>query len=138
MEKNSKPRWRLRHENYVTAVANLLEALAEIDTPAYTLLVRDGLIKRYEIAYELAWNLLKDYLDYEAVQGAVGSRSTIRLAINRGLVQNGNVWMDMVDSRNLAAHAYSGTIASDLVPTIRDRYFSELQKLADYFNTIET
>ena len=49
---------------------------------------------------ELAWNVLKDFLEYEGIGGLVGSRSTVREAFKRGLISDGQLWMDMVDQRN--------------------------------------
>ncbi|MCX8501366.1 MAG: hypothetical protein ORO03_06710 [Alphaproteobacteria bacterium] len=50
----SRARWRLRLVSFGAAVDNLTEALTESESTASPLLVRDAVIKRYEIAYELA------------------------------------------------------------------------------------
>ncbi|WFE68789.1 nucleotidyltransferase substrate binding protein [Thiomicrospira sp. R3] len=49
--------------------------------------------------HELAWKVMKDYLECEGHQGIIGSRSASRLAFNIGLVSDGQVWMDKVESR---------------------------------------
>jgi hypothetical protein len=43
----------------------------------------------------------------EGIQGLVGSRSTARKAFKRGLIRDGEVWMDMIAKRNLSSHTYN-------------------------------
>jgi nucleotidyltransferase substrate binding protein (TIGR01987 family) len=94
-------------------------------------LEQQGLIQGFEFTHELAWNVLKDYLEMEGIQGLVGARSTAREAFKRGLVRDGEVWMDMIEKRNLSSHTYNQTVADTLVIAIAERYvptFCELQQ----------
>ncbi|MFA7565609.1 MAG: nucleotidyltransferase substrate binding protein [Alkalispirochaeta sp.] len=52
-------RWHQRYANFSRSVDNLLEAL-EVTTPSK--LERQGIIKSFELCYELAWKTLQDYL----------------------------------------------------------------------------
>jgi nucleotidyltransferase substrate binding protein (TIGR01987 family) len=74
---------------------------------------------------------LNDYLEMEGIQGLVGSRSTAREALKRGLVPDGEVWMHMIEKRNLSSHTYNQAVANTLVVSIAERYypvFCELQQ----------
>lgn len=66
----------------------------------------------------LAWNVLKDFLEYEGIGGLVGSRSTVREAFKRGVISDGQLWMDMVDQRNQSSHTYNKPVAEALVGSI--------------------
>jgi len=56
------------------------------------------------------------------IQGLVGSRSTVREAFNRGLVADGQVWMDMIEKRNLTSHTYNQDVANQVVSAVRAKY----------------
>ena len=86
-------------------------------------LEQQGLIQGFEFTHELGWNFLKDYLEMEGIQGLVGSRSTAREAFKRGLVPDGEVWMDMIEKRNLSSHTYNQAVANTLVVSIAERYY---------------
>ncbi len=86
-------------------------------------LEKQGVIQAIEFAHELAWNVLKDFLEYEGIQGIVGSRSTVREAFNRGLIEDGEIWMDMIEKRNLSSHTCNLEIAVALVSAIIEIYY---------------
>jgi nucleotidyltransferase substrate binding protein (TIGR01987 family) len=67
----------------------------------------------------------------EGIQGLIGSRSTAREAFKRGLVMDGEAWMDMIEKRNLSSYTYNPTVALTIVEAIAERYypaFCELQQ----------
>ncbi|WP_461453724.1 nucleotidyltransferase substrate binding protein [Mucilaginibacter sp.] len=46
-------------------------------------------MKAFEYTYELAWNTLKDYLEYQGILNMAGSRDVIREAYKANLVIDG-------------------------------------------------
>ena len=74
---------------------------------------------------------MKDYLEYEGIQGIIGSRGAVREAFKRGLIVNGEAWIDMIDKRNLSSHTYNLDIANQLVRTIREVYYPEFVTLQE-------
>jgi nucleotidyltransferase substrate binding protein (TIGR01987 family) len=56
-------------------------------------LEQQGLIQGFEFTHELAWNLLKDYLQYQGIEAITGSRDATRIAFRNGLISNGDTWM---------------------------------------------
>jgi len=123
-------RWRQRFDNYQRALRQLTAAVDLHRIRPLSELEQQGLVQGFEFTHELAWNVLKDYLEYEGIQGLVGSRSTVREAFKRGLIADGEVWMDMIDKRNLSSHTYNEAVAQAVVKAVVDRYhgaFLELQ-----------
>jgi nucleotidyltransferase substrate binding protein (TIGR01987 family) len=124
-------RWKQRFENFQRAFKQLSLAMDLKAQRPLSDLEQQGLIQGFEFTHELAWNVLKDYLEMEGIQGLIGSRSTAREAFKRGLVMDGEVWMDMIEKRNLSSHTYNQTVALTIVESIAERYypaFCELQQ----------
>ncbi len=69
------------------------------------MLEEKGMIQGFEFTHELARKTLKDFLESRGVQDLYGARDVTRKAFQTGLIQNGEVWMDMIQSRNLTSHA---------------------------------
>jgi nucleotidyltransferase substrate binding protein (TIGR01987 family) len=123
-------RWKQRFDNYNRALQPLTDAVALGEQREYTELEKQGVIQGFEFVHELAWNVLKDFLEFEGIQGIVGSRGTVREAFKRGLIVNGELWMDMIAKRNLTSHTYNQALAQELVSVIVGAYhaaFVELQ-----------
>lgn len=116
-------RWKQRLDNFNRALNQLTLAVELSQQRPLSDLEKEGLIQRFEFVHELAWNVLKDFLEYEGIQGIVGSRGAIREAFKRGLIEEGETWMDMIEKRNLSSHAYNQDIAVALVSTIIQNYY---------------
>ena len=124
-------RWKQRFDNFQRALHQLTLAVQLSHQRPLSDLEKQGLIQGFEFTHELAWNVLKDYLEMEGIQGLVGSRSTAREAFKRGLVADGQVWMDMIDQRNLSSHTYNLQVANAIAEHIVQRFhpaFCELQQ----------
>ncbi len=126
-------RWRQRFDNFQRALQQLTFAIQLEQQRPLTDLEQQGLIQGFEFTHELAWNVLKDYLEMEGIQGLVGSRSTVREAFKRGLVGDGEVWMDMIEKRNLSSHTYNESVANALASAIVDRYYQAFLELQQRF-----
>jgi len=116
-------RWQQRFENYKRALTQLTAAVELSTQREFTQLEKQGVIQGFEFVHELAWNVLKDLLEFEGIQGIVGSRGTVREAFKRGLLADGELWLDMIDKRNLTSHTYNAELAQDMVHTIVHRYY---------------
>ncbi|NOY74721.1 MAG: DUF86 domain-containing protein [Kiritimatiellaeota bacterium] len=120
MTKQNDIRWMQRFSNYQKALVSLKEF---IDWGELNKLEEQGLIKAFEYTYELAWNTLKDFLEDQGEQNIAGSRDAFRKAFSRGIIKDGEVWMNMLKSRNLTTHTYNELTAREIVTAIRDSYF---------------
>jgi nucleotidyltransferase substrate binding protein (TIGR01987 family) len=124
-------RWQQRHQNYKLALSQLESAVALNKTRELSDLENQGLIQAFEYSYELAWNVIKDFYTYQGVTDIQGSRDAFRLAFNRGLVQDGDVWMSMIKSRALTSHTYNKTTAEQVISAIKQDYLTALKILSD-------
>lgn len=128
-------RWKKRFYNYSNALAELSEGAQLAALRPLSKLEKQGIIQGFEYTHELAWNLLKDYLEYQGIVGLIGSRDSTREAFKRGLISDGETWMEMIKSRNLTSHAYDRETAEQIVMAIQSIYVGEFEKLHAEFTT---
>jgi len=83
----------------------------------------------FEFTAELAWNTLKDLLEYQGENNIVGSREAINLAFKAGIITDGVSWLNMLKSRNLSSHIYNEPIADEILSDIINIYHSLFQEL---------
>ena len=88
-----------------------------------------GLIQSFEFTHELAWNVLKDYLEHKGIVGLIGSRDASRAAFKNGLIKNGEDWMKMIEARNLTSHTYDPKTAEGVAQDIIHRFFPAFEAL---------
>ncbi|MFN3359625.1 MAG: nucleotidyltransferase substrate binding protein [Pseudomonas sp.] len=122
-------RQRQRFDNFRPALRQLTDVATLRHSRPPSWFERQGLIKAFEFTHELVWNVLKDDLEYEGITGLVGSRSTVREAFKRGLIEDGEVWMDMIDKRNLSSHTYNKALAQAVVEAVDQRYLPAFMAL---------
>jgi nucleotidyltransferase substrate binding protein (TIGR01987 family) len=116
-------RWVQRLQNYGKALARLRKAVALSHTRELTDLESQGLIQAFEFTHELAWNVMKDFSEYQGDDSVKGSRDATRAAFKMDLIADGEGWMDMLKSRNLTSHTYNEDVAEKIVQDIREQYF---------------
>ena len=122
-------RWKQRFNNFCDAFRELSEAIDLAALRPLSWLEKQGVIQGFEYTHELAWNMLKDYLEYQGLSGLIGSRDSTREAFKRGLIGDGETWMEMIKSRNLTSHAYDRETAEQIFTAICSRFFAEFEKL---------
>ena len=122
-------RWIQRFNNFKKAFSQLEEAEKLAQQRPLSKLEEQGCIQAFEYTHELAWKTLKDFLENRGVQNLYGSKDTTRAAFKTGLIGNGDIWMDMILSRNLTSHTYDDTTADNIVSAIHSDYFSEFRAL---------
>ena len=122
-------RWKYRFQNFSRAYALLREAL-EAEVKDLSQLEREGVIQRFEYTFELAWNTLKDRLEYDGVVlDTVSPRNVIRVAFRAKLIDDGDAWIDMLTDRNLMAHTYDAARFEAVAGNVRRRYLAILGAL---------
>jgi nucleotidyltransferase substrate binding protein (TIGR01987 family) len=122
-------RWKLAtasFQNFEKALHHLNEAL-DINEP--DIIRKAGLIQFFEMTFELAWNLMKDYLEEQGYMDIVSPRAVIKKAFEVGLITEGHRWLKLLEDRNLTSHTYDEQKASDVEQLIRGQYHPLLQCL---------
>jgi nucleotidyltransferase substrate binding protein (TIGR01987 family) len=136
MAYNRDIRWQQRLANYVRALEQLTEAVDLRAQRPLSKLEQQGLIKAFEFTQELGWNVMKDYFEYQGNYTLTGSRDAIREAFKRGLIQDGDGWMDTIKGRNRSAHTYDEAAAQQLVDIIVSRYHALFVAFARHMETL--
>jgi len=116
-------RWEQRFQNYLKAFALLEDAVLQDRAVGLSELQQHGLIQRFEFTHELAWKVLKDYFEYQGNTAITGSRDATREAFNKGLIEDGEGWMEMIKSRNKSSHTYNLETANEIVENVTKWYY---------------
>jgi nucleotidyltransferase substrate binding protein (TIGR01987 family) len=120
-------RWIQRFSNYKKAFKQFEEAILLYRNRKLSNLEKQGLIQSYEFTQELAWKVLKDFLEFRGLRDIYGSRDAVREAFKVGLIVNGQLWMDMIKSRNLTSHTYDESTIEEILEIINNKYYDEFK-----------
>jgi len=135
---NEDIRWKQRFQNYKKALKTVKNATELANTRELSDLEKQGLIQGFEFTFELAWNVMKDYLDEQGITDIIGSKNAIRHAFNNALIENGEIWMEMVYARNISSHTYDEETAEKLYNQIKTVFldsFLAFEKKMESFNS---
>jgi len=116
----------LNMESLKSAVTALDDAIAEYNANTsggnVRLLdaLRSGVIKNFEVAYELCWKYMTKWLEMnispDIVKG-VSRKEFYRIVWENGLISDVREWWDFHDSRNRTVHVYCATTAEEVFNT---------------------
>ncbi len=124
------PRWKYRFDNYRRAFSLLREAIELKQERELTQLEQEGIIQRFEYTWELAWKLLKDYLEYNGINLAtITPSATIKAAFAAKIIANGEGWMQALDARNKMSHTYDFKVFSQIITDIEQNYLHLFDQL---------
>ena len=109
------------------AVTSLQEALGTYDKlqtsvkPKEQLVLRDGVIQRFEYTIELCWKMLKRHLEESGLErvDTFGIKELFRMGYEQGLVRDPSPWFDYLKKRNLTSHTYDEETAKIVFETAR-------------------
>lgn len=65
---------------------------------------------------------MKDYFYWQGNADLTGSRDATREAFSRGLLDDGEGWMEMIRSRNQSSHTYNQRVAEAIAALIIGGY----------------
>jgi nucleotidyltransferase substrate binding protein (TIGR01987 family) len=126
-------RWKQRFQNLSRAIALLREALAG-GVDRLSILEKEGAVQRFEFTLELAWKTLNDYLEYSGmVIEPMTPRNVIKEAFAARILPDGQVWIDMLDHRNLLSHTYDERTFIAAVDALASRYLPAIERLHKWF-----
>ena len=126
---NKDTRWVQRFSNYQKALNQLKEAVDLMAARDLSNLEKQGMIKAFEYTHELAWKTLSDFLKSRGNNEIYGSKDATREAFQLGLIEDGELWMKMIQSRNLTSHVYDESTATEMIQLISKSYFKAFDKL---------
>lgn len=118
-------RWEERLDDLKNALDRLKEAID--DSKKFKLdTLKDGVIQRFEFSLELSWKALKNYLNSQGITEATTPKQTVKEAFAIGLIKNGEVWIEMLNDRNLTSHTYNQSDANIIYNNIVAAYYEEM------------
>ncbi len=126
---NKEIRWHQRFENFTKAFKQFEAAYSNYKNLSD--LEKEGMIQRFEYNFELAWKTLKDYLE---ANGTITKfpREVIKEAFKNEIIKDGELWMEMLDKRNLSVHTYNEKIFNNLTRDIAEKYFKAIKQVYLY------
>lgn len=130
-------RWQQRFQNFLKAFSLLEKAVIQYNNEGMSDLEEQGLIQRFEFTHELAWNVLKDYFEYQGNTAITGSRDATREAFNKGLIEDGEGWMEMIKSRNKSSHTYNEDTAKEITRHVVEWYYDLFLNFKNKMTTLK-
>jgi len=128
-------RWKQRFDNFARAFV-LLREVCKRGVDSLSQLEKEGAIQRFEVAFELAWKTLKDYLEENGlVVNPITPRNVIKEAFAAKLLEDAQVWIDMMLHRNLLSHTYDIKVFEAVLRTVEERYFPSFERLHEFLLT---
>ena len=125
---NKDIRWIQRFNNFEKAFIRLTDA---VNREKYDELAEAGLIKTFEFTFELAWKTLKDYLESKGII-AKFPRDAIKISFRNSIIEDGEIWLDMLEKRNLLSHTYNDKTSGEALDYIKNSYFGAIKQVFDF------
>ena len=134
-------------EHYISALAQLEQAVAIYQKSQQDALYRDGLIQRFEFTVELAWKSIKEYLEDQGSttpiatpravlkENAVKNADTavLKEAFAAGVIQDAEEWNKIITARNITSHVYDEKTAEDVAAQICNDFLPLLKALGKFY-----
>ena len=144
-------RWEQRFSNYVKAFSKLDQAVTKIktdfeieddgtidDDEFLDDIIKEGIIQRFEYTHELSWKVMKDFLEDVGEVKMYGSKDATKEAFAAELITDGDVWMDMIKSRNKTSHTYNEEVADEIFKNIITQYHPEFLAFRDKMEALRS
>ena len=126
MTNTTIPRWEQKLQSYTKALNRLAQVVNESHRRELNEFEMDSVIQRFEFTHEVAWKLMKAYAEYQGDDTLMGSRDAVRWAYENHLITDGQVWMNMIRSRNETSHDYDDSVALEVVKLVIDSYYAAM------------
>ncbi len=123
---------------YRTKAKESAVRLAEAVAQPKSELIRDATIQRFEFTFQVVWKTLKLYLERQGHECG-GPRPTLKKAFAENLIPNpeeADIWLQLLDDRNLTSHAYDEALANRIYGHIVDDYAGLLGGMARKIQTL--
>ncbi len=125
-------RWQQRFQNFEKAFRVFKRRVEEYRQNNNNEAFRMALIQSFEVTIELAWKTLKDYLAYEGT--IVNSpKQVIRQAYQFTIIDNGEIWMEALEKRNLTTHTYDEEVFNQVLLFIDEKFTPVVEQMYNDF-----
>ena len=121
--------------NFSAANKRLHEAITTYKRDTGNSLYRDGLIQRFEFTFELAWKTLAEFLTLQGIDLPTTPKAVFKAAYASGYIQNEQIWVNILEDRNLMSHTYDMDLSVRIADDICLRYG---KAMTDLLKTIKS
>lgn len=101
--------------------------------PIMQSILRDCMIHRFELCYELAWKTLRAYMMENGLAPDSMPRPTFKMAYQNGVIDNEETWLSMIKDRNVASHQYNEDYIILVAERIQSQYIPAFLALKEKF-----
>ena len=129
---NNELRWKQRFQNFEKAYEMLNRALKRREEAPEDEMIQMALVQVFEFTYELSWKTMKDYLESQGID-AKTPRDAIKQAFRIELIEDGHVWMQALENRDLTVHTYNEKMSLEIEKLIKEEYYPKIKQLYDIF-----
>ena len=127
MVKYDAERLDLQFEYFQTALLRLKEALAENETS----FVRDSIIQRFEMAFEMAWKTMFRFLKDKGANIPAKAYAVLPEAFEAHLIADAELWDSMREYRNDTSHEYNEQKAIEIAGFVRGQGVQAFEALVE-------
>ncbi|MDR2592062.1 MAG: nucleotidyltransferase substrate binding protein [Chitinispirillales bacterium] len=121
-------RWVQRLDNYSKVLRYLEDFVTIQEERPLSVAEEFAIIKTFELAFESGWKSMRDFLQSKGNIGIDSPKDAIRQAFSKGIIENGQVWIDMIESRKEIPYCYDETRAVKVATAVSDSYANEFKK----------
>lgn len=127
-------RWLQRFENLEKAISRLQEALDATQKEPSNHLYQIALIGAFQFTFELSWKTLKDFLKYNGIDVSL-PRDVIKQSFHHNLINDGMLWIEMLEDRNLMPCLYQEDSTLKALKNIQVKYAPAIIDLHRFFKS---
>jgi nucleotidyltransferase substrate binding protein (TIGR01987 family) len=122
-------RWKQRFENFENAIL-LLREVPALDLKHLSRLEKEGIVQRFEFTLELGWKTLKDKMEFDGIVfDRISPEMVAKVAYHAKYTEDIDLWIEMINHRNLLSHTYDFDKAEEIIVAIQRRYTPLLNDL---------
>ena len=118
-------------KEYIQDVGNKLFNSKKNTVKKNEIIELTGQVALFEICFEQSWKAMKEILEYNGYdESRTGSpRSILKLAYQAGMIEDEELWVEALASRNNVSHAYNEGIAVRIVSETKAKYIDMFEVL---------
>jgi nucleotidyltransferase substrate binding protein (TIGR01987 family) len=121
--------WEKRIETFKNSVL-LLKEVQYLRLDELSLLEKEGIIKRFKFTFELAWKTLKDKMEFDGlILDKISPKVVVKEAYKAKYIDKVDIWLKMIDDRNLLTHSYDFETFDKVIPLIQKEYANTINEL---------
>jgi nucleotidyltransferase substrate binding protein (TIGR01987 family) len=120
-----------------TLLKDFSQALLQLDEAlqldAESDVIKAGCIQYFEFSFELAWKTVKRIAEEDGISECNSPKAALKVAFSNGWINEEDVWLDMLMSRNKMSHTYNAAAALTIYDKLPE-YLVALKQLVAQLN----